>query len=541
MLKKLHLGVLVVLLLCASIISAPLYANSDIRVTIDEQLINFDAAPTIIKGRTMVPFRKIFEGLGADVLWDSTDQSIIGTRNDLKIILQIDNHEAVVNEKTITLDVPPTIIDNSTMVPVRFIAEALGAEVSWSENNRTVAIDSKIPYNLTKYYILESEVRQLAASFERQFYYDLETAIRRQFNPDNYSLLEAYLRRTYPEQKGKNGKYIGLSSQDQVQGIYEWNSGSKYIGDWVNGSMEGKGIYYWPDGGYYIGEWKNSHRNGWGILATSDGDVYIGEWLNDNMEGHGIYYWEDGEVYRGQWSLDQRQGLGAYSWLDGNTYIGQLHDGTMGGLGTFIWYDKEQYLGQYSDGLKNGSGIYYWRPDFVFRGEYTADQRSWGTFESPGKHLLNLREHARAVIRSIITPEMDDEDKLKALHDYVVLLTDYDRENFDSNAIPPEAHTAYGVFVNKKAVCDGYAEALHCLLQAAGLESMVITGEAKYQGRWVGHAWLIVKINDRYAHVDVTWADPDENDLIYYDYFLVSDIKIAADHRWDNSLYPACP
>ena len=529
------------ILLCFIIIPLPTFAAPDIDLLIDNNTLSFDVPPTIINGRTLVPLRIIFESLGATVQWDSSTKSITGIRDNITIFLQVDNTTALKNGQDLILDVPATILDNRTMVPARFIAEALGAEVNWNEATRIVEIKSNLPYDLTKYYILENKIRTLTSTLDENFYQEFETTIRHQFKPESYALMEAYLRRTYAAKKESNGIYTGPSKTGQVQGIYEWTSGGKYVGNWLNAQMHGKGAYYWPDGGKYVGEWQNSRRTGWGILYTADGDVYVGEWLNDNMEGHGIYYWENGELYRGQWNNDQRSGLGIYSWSDGNEYIGQLAAGEMVGIGSFTWHDGEQYLGEYQAGFRDGEGVYYWNPDFSFRGEYVNDNRTWGTYQGPSGKILNLKENAQNIVSQVTKPEMSPREKLKALHDYLALLTSYDRENFQTNTIPQEAHTAYGVFVNQKAVCDGYAEALHSLLEEAGIENMIVKGEAKSKTDWEGHAWLIVKIDDKYSHVDVTWADLDNEKGIDYTYYLVSDQKISQDHKWDTSLYPQCP
>lgn len=528
-------------LLFLAIKPASAWAEPEIKVNIDETTLLFDIQPTIIEGRTLVPLRLIFEGLGAEVVWNGSTQRITGTRGDISVALQIDNTQAVKNEQIITLDVPATIIEGRTFVPARFIAEALGAEVNWLPSSRTVEIISNQPYDLTKYYILESQIKQIRVSWDEKFYNDLADTIRSIFNPDSFVLAEAHLRRNYQPQIEGNGVFIGPNTQNGiVQGIYEWNSGSKYVGDWSNNLMNGKGVYYWPDGGSFIGEWQNNLRNGWGVLYTSDGDVYIGEWINDNMEGYGIYYWEDGESYQGQWKNDQRNGLGSYVWGDGNSYIGQLRNGSLEGLGIFSWYDGETYLGQYQDGLRKGIGSYFWRPDFIFRGEFQNNLRSWGTYQGPNNRLLNLEENAQEIVAQLIKPEMTAQEKLKTLHDYIVLSTRYDKDNFLSDTIPPEAHTAYGAFINNTAVCDGYTEALHSLLLAAGIDSRIVVGEANGPDGWVGHAWLIVNIDNKYSHVDVTWADPDQGDLIYYDYFMVNDIKLFKDHQWEVAHYPRC-
>ncbi|AMJ41429.1 Copper amine oxidase N-terminal domain-containing protein [[Clostridium] propionicum DSM 1682] len=96
----------------------------------------------------MLPVRTIFEALGLGVGWDESTGTIIGTKDGLVITLQIDNKEAKVNDKAMMLDVPATVIDNRTVVPARFVAEATGADVDWDGSTRTFYIDTTIESNL---------------------------------------------------------------------------------------------------------------------------------------------------------------------------------------------------------------------------------------------------------------------------------------------------------------------------------------------------------------------------------------------------------
>jgi len=99
-----------------------------------------DVPPVIRDGRTLAPLRAIFEALGASVEWDDATRTITSRRKDRTIILQIDNPTARVNNAPIVLSVPPVVIGGRTMVPVRFIAESLGAVVTWNESTRTVTV-----------------------------------------------------------------------------------------------------------------------------------------------------------------------------------------------------------------------------------------------------------------------------------------------------------------------------------------------------------------------------------------------------------------
>ena len=98
--------------------------------------------PVIENERTLVPLRAIFEAMRMKVGWDSETSTITATGKGNSITMQANNPQATVNGKTIFMDVPPKIIDGRTLVPVRFIAESLGATVEWDENSQTVIITS---------------------------------------------------------------------------------------------------------------------------------------------------------------------------------------------------------------------------------------------------------------------------------------------------------------------------------------------------------------------------------------------------------------
>lgn len=124
----------------ASNSSAP--ANSAL-VTVNGQQLNFKVAPVVVQGRTLVPLRAIFESLGVTVSWDDASRTVTATKNGVVITLPVGKTEATKNGQPVTLDVPATIVDGSTMVPVRFVSESLGASVDWNATTRTVTINSK--------------------------------------------------------------------------------------------------------------------------------------------------------------------------------------------------------------------------------------------------------------------------------------------------------------------------------------------------------------------------------------------------------------
>jgi len=101
-----------------------------------------DVSPIIRNNRTMLPSRFIAENLGASVEWDSETRTVVIVSNDgeINIRLTIDSNVATINDKEVQLDSPAFIENSRTYTPVRFIAEALGAEVEWDNETKEVVI-----------------------------------------------------------------------------------------------------------------------------------------------------------------------------------------------------------------------------------------------------------------------------------------------------------------------------------------------------------------------------------------------------------------
>lgn len=96
--------------------------------------------PFIKDGSTLVPFRAISESLKAEVTWNAEERSVTVTRDGITVKLFIDSTTATVDGKEVTLEVPAAIVEGNTVVPVRFISEALKATVKWEEETKSVVI-----------------------------------------------------------------------------------------------------------------------------------------------------------------------------------------------------------------------------------------------------------------------------------------------------------------------------------------------------------------------------------------------------------------
>lgn len=120
---------------------APAAAPDAVRVMVNGEYVVFDAPPVIEKGRTLVPMRAVFEALGADVQWNSDVQSVVAQRGETRITLLIGSEDMLVNNKDIVkLDVPAKIMESRTMIPLRAVSEAFDCKVDWDNEKRLVTI-----------------------------------------------------------------------------------------------------------------------------------------------------------------------------------------------------------------------------------------------------------------------------------------------------------------------------------------------------------------------------------------------------------------
>lgn len=110
-------------------------------VLVDGKPVKFmTGQPRTMKGRVMVPLRGVFEAIGAYVEYDQENRMITAKKNNESVELKLSEKVARKNGAEIMLDSPPEVVGGTTMVPLRFIAEALGAKVQFDKANNQVLI-----------------------------------------------------------------------------------------------------------------------------------------------------------------------------------------------------------------------------------------------------------------------------------------------------------------------------------------------------------------------------------------------------------------
>jgi len=236
--------IIMMLIMSQIFLGQNVYATTGVSVNVNGEKVIFTQEPIIKDGRTLVPLRAIFEALGMNVDWDQETKGIIAYNESVIIKLQIGNKFATVGNRnseviTTALDVVPQIFNNSTLVPVRFISEASGADVIWEQSTKTVYIKS----NSDRYFC------------------------------DMYDAIENDATVTY---MGYRSHQSGF--QDGF-GLGIFSNGDIYTGNFSNGIFKGQGSYVFSDETVYSGNWVDGRPEGLGTLVYPNGDVYIGNFV----------------------------------------------------------------------------------------------------------------------------------------------------------------------------------------------------------------------------------------------------------------------
>jgi hypothetical protein len=117
--------------------------------------------PINVNGRVLVPLRTIFEAFGAKIEWDDTTKTVTAKKNDIVITYRIGSLSGTRNNEIIQIPVPGKLIHGTTMMPLRFVGEALGSIISWDEHSQTVLISSKVKTEVEVTGILEGNVVEI--------------------------------------------------------------------------------------------------------------------------------------------------------------------------------------------------------------------------------------------------------------------------------------------------------------------------------------------------------------------------------------------
>lgn len=140
--------------------------------------------------------------------------------------------------------------------------------------------------------------------------------------------------------------------------------------------------------------------------------------------------------------------------------------------------------------------------------------------------ITAINTKADEILATILTNEMNDYEKIKTIHDYIVNNVKYDIERNEENDSKYNSYTAYGPLFEGYATCNGYTDLMAIFLTKIGFNNFkVATTPDEISYSTTGHIWNAVYLNDEWLHIDLTWDDPvssDGKDYLFHTYFLVS-------------------
>lgn len=156
----------------------------------------------------------------------------------------------------------------------------------------------------------------------------------------------------------------------------------------------------------------------------------------------------------------------------------------------------------------------------------------YGIYEGLSAEEEKVAKKAHAVLASVVTDDMEEIEKIAALHDYIVLNTAYDTTY--------RYYSVEDTLIRGTAVCQGYAETMELFLNVLGIENQLIYGTCD----GVSHVWNLIFLDGSWYHMDVTWDDPlnengkDMPGYVRYEYFMTDDVAMAGNHTWKTAEYP---
>lgn len=552
------IGVLVVLILTLQMSYGD--ATTDITIILDGEQLVLETPPMIINGRTVVPVRFLFEPLGLTVSSNPQHDVAIGQKEGLYIVMPIGSKYASVNKEVVVLDSPAIIINDRTYVPLRFVAESTGAKVIWDDKTHMISIISEEgkEKNYQDYLeAIQADAEDYNGSNYLQNRLDYHKIVE-----DISTMKDGYV-------ASQDGLLNGLSQlaeskhfifptdnlQDNVRVFHDYMMTIHEQDTHNNQLVTGDGYYNLHyDGGYLYGYYKDFQATGYLFAYTKVDSGYIislEPFTNDKRQGfcyQQAYNDNDELLYDAFYHVDQ----GDYVDLVYRRYtvgievfdVPQIDDDTV----VRIDADGTYYIPPHIEGISNldneGVGFVRFNTGVEYVGIFDEwDRLGVGMYFAPDdssrleENLVTLR--IEEILEEIIGPEMTDEEKIKAIHDYLTAHITYDPNAVEGES-SPMSHTAYGALINGIAVCDGYAEAFKFLLDRVGIENVLIFGESNENGEFSGdvnHAWNLVEINGVYFHYDLTWDDDDVNQKTVYTYYHKKSNFMDDTHQWDANRY----
>lgn len=150
--------------------------------------------------------------------------------------------------------------------------------------------------------------------------------------------------------------------------------------------------------------------------------------------------------------------------------------------------------------------------------------------------ILEINQKVDEILKKIITNDMTDEEKIRKIHNYIIENTTYDVNKNNTGISIYDANTAYGTIIENHSVCGGYSDAMAIFLNKLNIKNYKIAS--------VDHVWNAVYINNKWAHLDLTWDDPvgiSGEEYLLQKYFLINNQELqnldSKSHNFDKYVY----
>ena len=168
---------------------------------------------------------------------------------------------------------------------------------------------------------------------------------------------------------------------------------------------------------------------------------------------------------------------------------------------------------------------------FIWAATIIPQKHSTEGFDGDAERVLNRMYD---ILDEVITDDMLDENKVRAIHDYLVYHADYYEGNLDDR--PGWTSAIQGVLEQGSGVCNSYALTFYAMCTAEGIECRIISGRATNSSGTDGHAWNRVLLSGAWYYIDCTWDDPTGGGAENYDYYLSP--MLWADHEAEEEQNP---
>ena len=189
---------------------------------------------------------------------------------------------------------------------------------------------------------------------------------------------------------------------------------------------------------------------------------------------------------------------------------------------------SEYQMTQAVEAYKNDHPEVFWLKSYYEYENYDYETGIWLAYTMSGDKLVTAKKEFNTAVDTISksVPYGTECEREEYIHNYIINNCDYDEEAAESEEVQGNENDAYGVFVDGKAVCEGYSKAFQILCNKADIDCIQLMGIVDSDN----HVWNCVKIGGDWYQIDVTWDDVD--DFIYdsHEYFNLTDSLMYEEH-----------